>query len=320
MKIKKILSIGLIPFCLTGCSSRFTPSYNLFSTFVSMSFTCSNKKVSGTICDSIKESLTEINDLSDAYKTKSIRNLATVNNSSSALKVDKKLVDMVDIALSYQSSTNDYYNPFNKKINDLYKNAYANKQEPTQEEIDALLTENTNSSVIVDKTENSIEVIGEADLDIAPIARGYALKELRTLFADSGVANYIVSIGSTCLTMTHTKNGAGFNVYIPDTEKGDYVVLKDTSVAICSDFYNSQSASYVFNVNPKDGTRNYTYDKVVVVGEDPILCSVMAMVGMFMEENEIKNLEQTNHLKFLTYKKQDIKYSSLEVKSQVNKK
>lgn len=284
-----------------------------------MSFTCNDKSIQGTICDVIKEQLTEINDLSDAYNTKSIRNLATINNASEAIKVDEKLASMIDMAIQFETITDGYYSPFNKNLVDVYKTSYKDGRTPTDEEIESLLTQKASSSVTISE-DNLVKITGDSDLDISAVSRGYALSKLATLFKNNKINNYIASIGSTCLTMTHTKNGGTFDVTIPDTVKGDYLKLKDCSVGICSKFEYSQvttgTASYLKNINPKTGREDYVFDKLVVIGDNPMLCSVMSMAGMFYDSATLEEVCSSKNLEMVGYLNQEVVFNTSTAKIQ----
>lgn len=296
---------------LTGCSSRYTPSYtNLFSTYVSLSFAC--KKNGELLCDFFKEKLSLLSDLSDAYHVKNERNLAIVNNASYAVNVGETLSEMITLAKNYIDISDGYYNPLLKKVNDEWKTSISKNETPTEEKITELLAQVSNTQIEIDGT--YVNLNGEAELDITPVARGYALDIIKDAFESNYVTSYIASIGSTSLVMSHSKNGGTFDIYIPDTVKGDYFKLKDCSVGIASDYYQSESASYPFVINPKDGTRNYNYDKVVVVGQDPVLCSVMANAGLFMNEEQLNSLCSSKNLEILAYKNQEVKYNTISAK------
>ena len=258
----------------------------------------------------IKQIFKDYSDLSDNYLPRSYTNVYTINNTNEELTLDERLYKVLQTSFSMDASKGtSYFNPLIGSLSKKWKAAIANKEALSQEEIDGELAK-INSSAITFKENNVIQRVGDAEIDLGGIAKGYTLDVAKEYLQEKEIKNYIINAGYSSILLGEKKSDNGyFTVGIKDLNRA-YFLVKNCVISTSG---NSEQGEHI--VNPITGQLANNYDTVIVIGEEGAHGDALSTSLMLSTIEEIQQIETEQNIKVLVIKNKSILYrsSGLEV-------
>lgn len=287
MKLTKVFPL-LVLFPILSCVSQtelFLP--HKFNTFIDIKLYDGNKIDLGEI-----ESIINFYDkASDNYLSRDITNVYTINQSKEAVEVDPRLYKLLESSLSVPEAT--YFNPLCGSLAKKWKEALANKVVLDDFVINEELAK-INNTVLLFKDNNVIQKVGEAELDLGGIAKGYTLDIIHEYLLEKEEKNYLVNAGKSSILLGEKQSRDGlFSVSLPI--KGLYFYAKNCFVStsgISEQFEIINEVSYSHIINPVNGSAKNQYDDVIVLSKEGYLGDILSTSMMNNTIDEIKEIEQ----------------------------
>ena len=168
-KISFLLVIVLL-FILTACNSYSSNGFIAMNTY--MSVTIYNDSNFNKHFNDIKGIYNNISRIADNSKSFSdINNICKLNNNRT-IEYDEVIADMLIKANELKELTNGYFNTLISDLADLWKDAISKNEILSNEVISYELDKMNNSRIEI--KEDSISIIGDANIDLGAFAKGYA--------------------------------------------------------------------------------------------------------------------------------------------------
>ena len=308
MKLKSLPLFLVIP--LTACQQSPALESKVF---------CFDTMVEIKLSEGNKEDLTEIkkifnyyDQISDNYQAREISNVYTINQTNDEVVVDKELYDLLKVSFDVKNEGANYFNPLCGSLVKKWKESLKNKQILAENTINEELLK-INSSSISFKEDNKIKRVGEAEIDLGGIAKGYALDMAKSYLDSKSISKYLLNAGSssTMLGEKNSKDGL-FTVGLRDLE-GSYLKLKNCVIStsgIDVQGVTIDGVTYSHIINPITGSAINNYDAVVVISEKGYLGDALSTSMMMNTIDEIKTIETEHNVKTLVIKDKKIVYQN----------
>lgn len=323
--ISLILVITLVTaFMLCGCDKKKEKfkdySFDYFDTVTTIIGYENTKDVFDENCNKIKEKLYEYHRLYTIYnRYDSLNNLCELNTVTSSkhqkLKVDKKIIDLLDFSLSMYELTNKKVNVAMGSVLSIWHNYREdglnhpeNASLPPMDKLtDASKHININD-VIIDREENTVYLKdSEMLLDVGAIAKGYAVEQTALWMEKEGISGYLLNVGGNIRTIGKTYEDDNWKIGIenPDTnnEEEPYIAyLEISNKALVTSgsyqrFYNVNGRNYHHIIDPETLMPSEYFWSVSVLCNDSGVADALstALFSMPLEEGQklIESLEDT---------------------------
>ena len=313
MKLKLIPLFLVIP--LTACqqSPALESKVFCFDTVVESKLYQGSK----TDLNEIKNIFTYYSGISDNYEAKDITNIYSINQTNDELTIDKELYDLLKVSFDVKNEGATYFNPLCGSLVKKWKESLKNQQILAENVVNEELLK-MNSSSLVFNSDNKIQRLGEAEIDLGGIAKGYALDVAKTYLDSKNINQYLLNAGSssTLLGEKNSKDGL-FTIGLRDLE-GSYLKLKNCVIStsgIDVQGVDIGGVTYSHIINPITGSAINNYDAVVVISEKGYLGDALSTSMMMNTIEEIKTIEQEHNVQTLVIKDKKIVYQneSIEV-------
>ena len=308
MKLKLLPLFLVIP--LTACqqSPALESKVFCFDTMVEIKLSEGDKKD----LTELKKIFTYYDQISDNYQAREISNVYTINQTSDEVVVDKELYDLLKVSFNVKNEGATYFNPLCGSLVKKWKESLKNQQILAENTINEELLK-INSTSLIFKDDNKIERLGEAEIDLGGIAKGYALDMAKSYLDSKSISQYLLNAGSSS-TMLGEKNSSDglFTVGLRDLE-GSYLKLKNCVIStsgIDVQGVTIDGVTYSHIINPITGSAINNYDAVVVISEKGYLGDALSTSMMMNTINEIKTIETEHNVKTLVIKDKKIVYQN----------
>lgn len=259
--------------------------------------------------------LEKISKLSDTYADpgSAYNGLYRLNQTNDGVELDSLALELLKGSIDLKGKTDGYFDPFCFDLSNLWKDALhaVTPSVPSEEVISTCLSNMASSGVQIEG--NVATRIGNAKLDFGAVAKGFALKELKSLYGELGVKRFSVSAGNSSLLLGESPAEDGlFDVHL---KYDDSFVLqaKNTSIAVSSrleDPIAVDGVDYSHIVNPLTGEAVNTFDCVYLEGDDPFLLDAMSTASVLNDLEWIKEKEKAYGFKALVYDDGKIVYAN----------
>ena len=308
MKLKLLPLFLVIP--LTACQQSPALESKVF---------CIDTVVEIKLSEGNKEDLTELkkiftyyDQISDNYQAREISNVYTINQTSDEVVVDKELYDLLKVSFDVKNEGANYFNPLCGSLVKKWKESLKNQQILAENTINEELLK-INSSSISFKEDNKIKRVGEAEIDLGGIAKGYALDMAKSYLDSKSISKYLLNAGSSSTMLGEKKSKDGlFTVGLRDLE-GSYPKLKNCVIStsgIDVQGVTIDGVTYSHIINPITGSAINNYDAVVVISEKGYLGDALSTSMMMNTIDEIKTIETEHNVKTLVIKDKKIVYQN----------
>ena len=308
MKIIKL--IPLLILSLTSCSQSSKVLENKIFCFD----TLVNVKLYGAEQSDVNELANIFNKLSaltDNYLASSTNGVYALNQTNDEVTVDKDLYDLLKLSLEVKNDGAKYFNPLcgslAKKWKELLKNLQILDENSKNEELLKI-----SSSSIVLKDNNVVQRLGEAEIDLGGIAKGYALDKAYEYLNSKDIKHYLIDAGSSSVLLGEKESKDGlFSVGLKDVPNS-YLKLKNcfvSSSGLSTQGVDIGGVTYSHIVNPITGSAINENDAVIVVSDTGYYGDAISTSMMMNTIDEIKELEVAHNLKTIVVKNGQIVYS-----------
>ena len=311
MKNKCVL-LCFLPFLLTSCSSPMKDSFLCFDTTISYTVYGMNHDETAFINIVCRD----LDKLFDSYHARDILNVYSINQTNDEVEIGEgSLYDILEKSLQVQSMGATYFNPLCGSLSNLWKNALDNNQVLSQETINVELTKINSSSLLL-KDGTKVQRVGEAEIDLCGIAKGYALDVIKRYLDGQEFTRYIVNAGSSSILLgeKNTKDGL-YNIGIKDI-KNAYFKAKNCFVStsgIREQLTIIDGVKYSHIVNPVTGSVVPKHDTVIVITDSGFYGDALSTSMMMNTVEEIQQIEIDHNVKAIVIDDNQITYKNSEI-------
>ena len=299
----------LLPILLASCSKSVKPLENKIFCFDTM---INVKLYEGEQNDvnELTNLFSEYSKLSDNYQSADITNVYTLNHTNEEVTVDKKLYDLLKCSVDVQNEGANYFNPLCGSLSKKWKESLKNQQILAENVKNEELSKISASSLVF-KDENKIQRLGEAEIDLGGIAKGYVLDRAKDYLENKGLKSYLIDGGSSSILLGEKQSKDGyFSVGIKDLSNS-YLKLKNcfvSSSSISEQGVVIDNVTYSHIINPVNGSAINENDAVIVVSDTGYYGDAMSTSLMMNTVEEIKAIEAEHNVKTIVIKNGQIAY------------
>ncbi len=319
MKIKKILPLALITF-ISACNQspsvlekRIFP----FDSYVNIRLYEGEE----TDLKNLTDIFNRYDALSDNYLKRNITNVYSINETNDEIQIDEDLYDLLKVAYEVKDNGASNYNIMCGSLSKKWKESLNNGQILDENIVNEELTKIQNSSLLF-KDNNIVQRVGEAEIDLGGIVKGYALDRAQEYLKEHDIKRCLIDGGmsSILLGKKNTEDGH-FNVDLSEICIDKYYLkIKDCFISTSGIYKQGKTidgVTYSHIVNPVTGSAVSLNDAVVVISEEGYFGDAMSTSMMMNAVDEIKELEETYNLKTIVVKDGLIIYQNEDI--EVNK-
>ena len=253
--------------------------------------------------------VTHYDEISDNYNLYN-KNVCYLNTTNEDVQISKDLYDLLEASFSVNQAEAAYFNPLCGSLSKKWKEALGQKRVLTNEEIESELEKIKTSSLIF-KENNVVQRIGEAEIDLGGIAKGYALDKVKDYLDSKNYSKYLIDAASSSILLGEKDSGDGyFDVGIKDLNNA-YMKLKNCYVSSSG---NSEQGvkigdiTYSHIVNPITGSVINENDTVIVVSNSGYLGDALSTSLTMNTVEEIKAIEEKIDIKTIVIKNGSVVY------------
>lgn len=254
--------------------------------------------------------------ITDNYKERDIDNVYSLNHTNEDVKVDETLYSVLKKSFTLKEDVR-YFNPLCGSLVKKWKESLKSSQILDETTISNELTKMNNSSVLF-KENSVVQRLGEAEIDLGAVAKGFALDEVKSYLGSKSYSKYLINSGYSSILLGQKSSEDGlFSVGLSDIENA-YLKLSNCFVStsgVSTQGVKIDDQMYSHIVNPYTGSAINNYDTVIVVSDSGYLGDALSTSFMLSSVDEIKAMEQSKNVKALVIKDKTIVYKneSLEV-------
>ncbi len=310
MKFKPIIPLLFI--ALTSCSAKVSGD-RVFC------FNCwTNIKLfdgNDTEFEDIKNILKYYDKISDNYSARgTTNNLYQLNKATEVIEVDSKLYDLLHVASEPNISGlgGNYFDYRLGSLSKLWKDSLAEKKILDEEIVENEIIKMQNSALTFGE-ENKVLKVGQAEIDLGGIVKGYTLDVIKEYLTEKERKSYIIDSGSSSILLGEKQTESGyFNVTINDLDNS-YIKVKNGFVSTSGTSrqgvrIGDVTCSHI--VNPVTGSVVNNYDAVIVLSDKGYIGDVLSTSMMMATVDEIKDSEQKDNVKVIVIKDKNVIYKS----------
>ena len=313
MKYKTLFSLPLIALLLGCTNTNPVVDQRVFSfdTYINIRL-YEGKKTDG---EYLEELIAKYDKLSDNYQNRDISNVYTINHTNDDVTISEELYKLLKTSFDVTKEGATYFNPLCGSLAKRWKEALKNKQilDETIKNEELLKMQNT---TLTFKENNVVQLLGDAEIDLGGIAKGYVLDRALDYLKEQKINSYLINGGSSSILLGEKKSKDGlFSVGLNDIE-GAYIKLKNCFVSTSSKSVQGveiDGVTYSHIINPKDGSALNENDAVIVISETGYYGDAMSTSMMMNTIDEIKTIEKEHNLKTIVIKSNKIVYSHPDI-------
>lgn len=304
-----ILIICMLSGMFSSCSQdnklkRYQATFlTLFDTVTTIAGYAENKEIFSETAQKIYDELEEYHQLFDIYNDyEGINNIKTINDNAgiAPVKVDKKIIDMLELAYEMYGYTDGMLNVAMGSILSLWHDAREygiNNPESSYLPDPEALKKASNSMDIeklqIDK-ENSTVYLADPNmkLDVGAIGKGYAVEAVCSSLEKDGVDHYVVNVGGNVRTIGTKIDGTGWKVGVEDPEGKEkylfYLSVSDKAVVTSGSYqryYTVNGVSYHHIINPKTLYPENKYLSVTIISDDSGIADALSTALFNMDQS-----------------------------------
>lgn len=314
--MKKLLPLLLIVFFLTSCNrspEKFTSYYfDYFDTVTTVTGYAESREAFDAVCAEIESQLKEYHQLYNIYnRYDGLNNLYTVNTAGGAVKVDGRIIGLLEYAKEVYTVTNGKTNAAMGSVLSIwhdYRTLGSNHPEKAELPSMERLTEasaHTDINDVVTDRENSTVFLADPDmsLDVGALAKGYATEQVAKWLESEGYTGYILNVGGNVRTVGAKADGEKWTVGLenPDAASEDDAYLVHLSLAgetvVTSGSYQRYyivgGKSYHHIIDPETLMPSEKYRSVSVICRDSALGDALSTALFCMTYEEGSALVET---------------------------
>ncbi len=264
-------------------------------------------------CEFIEASLKEYNQLYDIYKSyEGINNIRTINKNAgiAPVKVDKKIIDLLDYCLEIYEITNGMTNVAMGSVLSIWHDYRTwGINDPSSAELPPMdkLKEASNhcdiSKVQIDRENNTVYLSDpDMSLDVGAVAKGYATEQIGRALSQKGVKNYTLNIGGNIKTLGPKGDGLPWIAAVADpnpySETGVIMNVElNAKVFVTSGsyqrYYTVDGKEYHHIIHPETLMPHNDFTAVSIYTDDSGLADALSTALFNMSYDEGKALVES---------------------------
>ena len=307
---RKILLPFIALLSLSSCSkdTTLTDRFFCFDTYVEIKMFEGNEED----LKALKNMFNTYDALSDNYQPRELTNIYRLNHKNTEEHVGDTLYDLLKTSLNVQSEGATYFNPLCGSLAKLWKNELNSGKIPSESAINEELDKMNNSSIIL-RDDVYAQRVGEAEIDLGGIVKGYVLDNVKEYLEKLNYKQYIINAGNSSILLgeKNTKDGL-FNIKINDLENS-YLKLKNCVVSTSSKSVQGvtiNGVTYSHIINPVNGSAINENDAVIVISDKGYYGDAMSTSLMMNNVDEIKEIEVGHDIKTIVIRDGNIIYKN----------
>jgi thiamine biosynthesis lipoprotein len=233
-----VLIQALFLYSCAGKKEKFSAySFDYFDTVTTVVGYAESKEEFDKIYNEITETLSEYHKLYDIYNSyDGVNNLYTINNTSGAVNVDQKIIDLLICAKELYNTTNGAFNVAMGSVlfiwHDYREKASLSPDKaalPSEEELRNASEHTDIDNIIIDTNANTVlRADSSLKIDVGGLAKGYAVEMTAKMLEDKGVDGYLLNVGGNVRAIGKKGDGKPWKVGIenPNTESSEPYVAE----------------------------------------------------------------------------------------------
>lgn len=234
---KKIISLLLLAclallFCsCEGRRKKYTSStFEYFDTVTTVTGYASSQAEFDSVCGNLYSLLEEYHKLYDIYHTyEGLNNLKTVNDSRNPVKVDEKILGLMDFCKEMYTLTDGYTNVAMGSVLSVWHEYReegsldpASAALPSFSELSAAATHTDIENIVTDRESGTLSRLDpELKIDVGAIAKGYAAEKAAEYLRENGITGYILNVGGNVCAVGTKADGSSWKIGIEDPLGGE---------------------------------------------------------------------------------------------------
>ena len=258
--------------------------------------------------------------LTDNYKTyEGITNISSINTTNKEIEINPRLYDILKISRAASAKGANNYNILCGGLAKAWKDALSAKEILSDTVIQEELNKINNSDLLFFDN-NIVQRVGEAEIDLGGVAKGYVLDEIYGYLSFRGITHYLINGGSSSILLGEKESKDGlFNVGIDSKIiPNRYMKLKNcfvstSAVSVQGVQLEEDGPIYSHIINPKTGSAINEQDAVIVVSDSGYLGDILSTSMMMNTLEEIKEIEKEQDVKCIVIKDKEITYVNEEL-------
>lgn len=203
-------------------------------------------------------------------------------------KVSKELFAVIDTALNYSRITDGAFDITARPIVTLWGFEGGKAELPEAEEIEKALKTVGYQNIVINRDSMSVRIPQGFELDLAGIAKGYAIDRCKEILKADGFGSALINLGGNIYAIGAPPGKKGWKIGIRDplgsTDIVGMLSLKDMAVATSGDYENFVELGgkrYGHIVDPKSGYPVEGVLSVTVVAPTAIASDALS-TGLFV--------------------------------------
>lgn len=312
-KFNMFMLLCSLAFILAGCNISLTFHETIISLDTQIDITIKSSSNGKKHMKEIKSIFKEIDKYSDNYSpcdNQSVKDL----NDKREIELNDTLKPLIEASISVMEETNGYYNPLIGRLSKLWKNAIKNKQKlddsVVQDELDIM----NNSELVIE--DNKVKIIGDADLDLGGIAKGYATEVVHQYLIDNKITDYLIDAGNSNLLLGTKKKGYRVGLSKPfDNSCYGVVTLSDKSVGTSSPKWQScviDDVLYHHILSPYTGMPANYYESVNIICDNSMIADAYSTALFAMDLDTLKEFIKNKDIQVIACKNNEIIYQKVD--------
>lgn len=313
MKRKPLLSLLLIV-PLSACSqSNFVINNKVFcfDTYIDINLYEGEKSFS----NDLESYFVNYDKLADNYNARDIKNVYSINKTNEEVTISEDLYNLLKTSFGVSNEGAKYFNPLCGSLAKKWKEALSNKQVLETSVIEQEINKINNSSLIF-KDNYVVQRLGEAEIDLGGIAKGYVLDKSLDYLYEHSLKHYLINAGSSSILLGEKKSKDGlFNVGLNDLNKA-YIKAKNCFISTSSKSVQGveiDGVTYSHIINPITGSALNENDAVIVISDKGYYGDAMSTSLMMNTVDEIKEIEKEHGIKTIVIKDKKVIYSNEDI-------
>ena len=303
----KFLILPLIIIPLSSCQKELKRNSFYFDTYTET-----------RLYEGVEEDLNNINQifskldkLTDNFNERDVNNVYKINNSTEMVQVDQDLYYLLQLSFCNCLEPLNYYNPLCGSLSKKWKNSLEKREILDNETITSELLK-MNSTTLNFYEQNNVKKIGEAEIDLGSVAKGYALDKVKEYLDGKKYTKYLVDAGSSSILLGEKNGGKDFKIKLSNLDD-TYLMAKNCFISTSS--YDRQAVeidgvNYSHIINPKTGSAVNENDAIIVISDKGYLGDILSTAFINESIDSIKELEAHYGVKTIVIKDKKMVYKN----------
>ena len=303
----KLLILPLIIIPLSSCQKEIKRNSFYFDTYTETKLFEGNE----TDLDNIDNIFRKLDKLTDNFQARDLTNVYSINNSTDMVQVDPDLYEILKLSFCNCLDPLNYYNPLCGSLSKKWKNSLEKREILNSETITSELLK-MNSTTLNFYEQNNVKKVGEAEIDLGSVAKGYALDKVKEYLDGKQYTKYLVDAGSSSILLGEKNGGKDFKIKLSNLDD-TFLMAKNCFISTSS--YDRQAVeidgvNYSHIINPKTGSAVNENDAIIVISDKGYLGDILSTAFINESVDSIKELEAHFEVKTIVIKDRKMVYKN----------